>query len=254
MGMRQYRPHRETRTATRALLIAAFLSLGICNSAEAQDSTGPELQPTGEVRQATVGTPRVVTLKNLPQARLQIRTAQPVGAQGASLPEPHGGLRDVEWKALKAQAAKLPDPNGATAGGAALAPSPSPQTGNADTPDAFIRFVAQDEDLSCSGGSTSSGLLAPSDVALAVGQTQVVQAVNDCIAVYDKTTSALLEGYPKSLNEFLTFLPNSCPPGSIPLCPRLLFYPRAMSIPMPRSLRQSSAGLWAHPSIRDPPS
>src|ERR1700730_18250199 len=111
MGMRQYRRHRETRTATGALLIAGFLSLGMCNPAKAQDLTGPELQPTGEVRQGTVGRPRVVTLKNFPQARLQVRTVQPLGARDNSLAEPHGGLTNAEWKALKAQAAKLPDPN-----------------------------------------------------------------------------------------------------------------------------------------------
>src|SRR5207249_12331330 len=86
MGMRQYRRYRDTRTATSTMLMLALLSLGMYSSARAQDSTGPELQPTGEVRQATVGTPRVLTLKNLAQARLQVRTAQPVGAQqGASL-------------------------------------------------------------------------------------------------------------------------------------------------------------------------
>jgi hypothetical protein len=62
---------------------------------------------------------------------------------------------------------------------------------------------------------------------LAVGQNQVVQAVNDCIAVYDKASGALLPGYPKSLNTFLGTPANNFDPLT-GKCIRCVTDPRVM--------------------------
>jgi hypothetical protein len=211
--------------------MVALLSLGTYNPVRAQQPTGPQLEATAQMGQARVGVPSVVVLKNLPQATAQVRTSLQAQAAGSPTLRPQTGLTEAQWKALKAQAAKWPDPNGRAAAGGALFPSLSPAlspgTRRSDTPGAFVTIVAQDEDLSCSGGSTGTGRLSPSDMALAVGQNHVVQAVNDCIALYDKTTGALLPGYPVSLNDFLGFPPNSCS-GEPRMCFQKLGDPRAM--------------------------
>jgi hypothetical protein len=217
--------HSAARTVTGSALIAALLSLGTYNSAMAQ-----QLEATAQVRQAAVGIPNVVELTNVPRATPQLRT-QP-GATAASLPRPQTGVAEPQWKALKAQAARLPDPNTSTPAGGILRPSSSsasaPDPGNAsgDTPGAFIAFVAQDEDLFCSGGSTPTGILTPSDMALAVGQKDVVQVVNDCISVYDKTSNVLVMG-PTSLNTFLGFPANNFDPRT-GNCIQCVTDPRAM--------------------------
>jgi hypothetical protein len=208
--------------------MAALLYLGTYNSAVPQQPAGPQLEATARVGEATVGVPSLVVLKNVPQATAQIRTPARAGAAGSRIPRPQTGLTEAQWTALKAQAAQWPDPNGRAASGgvSSLSPSaassPGPQP---DTPQAYIGFVAQDEDLFCSGGSTGTGILTPSDMALAVGQNQVVQVVNDCIAVYDKATGALLPGYPRSLNAFLGFPPNNFVNGA---CIQCVTDPRAM--------------------------
>ena len=64
-------------------------------------------------------------------------------------------------------------------------------------------------------------VFSPSDMALAVGDTTVgvLQAVNDCISVFDKTTGAQQAGFPKAIPSFFA-LPASHPNTADP---RLLF-------------------------------
>jgi hypothetical protein len=107
--------------------MAALLYLGTDNSAVAQQSAESRLEATARVGQATVGVPSVVMLKNIPQAKAQIRTSAR-GAAGFLIPRPQTGLTEAQWKALKEQAAKWPDPNGraASTGVPSLFPSPTP--------------------------------------------------------------------------------------------------------------------------------
>jgi len=46
------------------------------------------------------------------------------------------------------------------------------------------------------------GAFLPSDMGLAVGTALVLQTVNNCVAVFDKS-GVLQPGFPKSLNDFL---------------------------------------------------
>jgi hypothetical protein len=71
-------------------------------------------------------------------------------------------------------------------------------------------------------GAVNGGLgFSPSDMALAVGDTTVgvLQAVNDCLSLFDKTTGAQQAGFPKSTPVFFA-LPASHPNSADP---RLLF-------------------------------
>ena len=222
MRTERYAPYVGTRTARRTVLMAALLSLGAYSSGAAQ-----QLEAKARVGQASVGAPSVVVLSEIPQATPQTRPAVRAGTIGSAIPRPQTGLTEGKWRALKAQSARFPDPNGRSPREGVLSPSSQLGNGGTGTPLAFTTIVAQDEDLFCSGGSTPSGLLFPSDMALAVGQNQVVQVVNDCIAVYDKASGALLPGYPRSLNAFLGFPPNNFSPvtGN---CIQCVSDPRAM--------------------------
>jgi hypothetical protein len=194
--MKQSRRILWCLAAKRSLLMAALLSMTIYNSVVAQNLAGPEIEATAQVGSGTAGMPATIVLENLPQATAQLRTR--AGADDFSPSDPQTGLTKAQWKALKAQAAKFPDPNpsidadGVSSLSPSPAPSPNPKNGDNDTPGAFRAFVAQDQDLFCAGGT-------PSDMGLAVGQSQVVQVVNRCISVYDKTTGLLLPNFPKVL-------------------------------------------------------
>jgi hypothetical protein len=204
--------HRAIQTTTRWALVAASLFLGTYNPAVSQ-----VFQATAQVGQAAAGQPSVVVLGGIPQ--VTEKTAVIIRSR------PETGLTDEQYNALKSQAANFPDPNGRSPEEGVLSPSSQFGNGGTFTPGAFSTIVAQDEDLFCAGGSTTTGILTPSDMALAVGQNHVVQAVNDCIAVYDKASGALLPGFPKSLNRFLGFPANVCSAFS---CSKLVSDPRAL--------------------------
>jgi hypothetical protein len=80
----------------------------------------------------------------------------------------------------------------APAESAPVADSPRSFGGGAETPGASANF----------DGLTNLNALSPSDMALAVGSTYVLQATNSSLAVYSKT-GVIQAGFPKSLKAFL---------------------------------------------------
>jgi hypothetical protein len=112
----------------------------------------------------------------------------PAGAPQNVLPPPHprGGMGEAEYKAAKAEAAK----------GLGLAPggikgaAPANPTGR-EVPGATPVFA----------GQSKQGSIAPSDMAVAVSPSFVVQVVNSSIAVYNKS-GVLQAGFPKALSAF----------------------------------------------------
>jgi hypothetical protein len=82
-------------------------------------------------------------------------------------------------------------------------------------PEGSFPGISQQSCINAGGGSWI-----PSDMALAVGDTQVgvMQAVNNCFSVFDKATGAQQAGYPISSAAFF-----GIPAGRHPTDPRLLF-------------------------------
>jgi hypothetical protein len=100
-------------------------------------------------------------------------------------------LSPAQYAAAKAAATAKSNAQG---GGNVQSAMPSqPGAGPGQTPLASVGFYGSHEGC---GGSW-----VPPDQALAVNQSYVVQGVNACIAVYNKS-GALLAGFPKSLNAF----------------------------------------------------
>jgi len=122
-----------------------------------------------------------------PALEVNLDSVAPVsGAQIAShvtLLRPRDGRTDAEYAAMKGQAALL----GGNSASALAGPPPAQRSTFLHSPKAFI---AQGE-VCCT----------PSDMALAVSPSWVVQFVNTFIAVYTKT-GVLQAGYPKSADAF----------------------------------------------------
>jgi hypothetical protein len=125
---------------------------------------------------------------------------------------PQNGLSDAEFAALKQQVAQR---HSAVPSTQAL--SPSTATAVPLTPLPAVGFDGINVD--CSG-------LIPSDMGLAVNSTWVVQAVNDCFAVYSKV-GALQAGFPKSLNALFGVPANDFVNGVFVSDPRAFFDPVA---------------------------
>ena len=116
-----------------------------------------------------------------------------VGA-AASLPPPHprGSLIEDQYRVANARAARAIQAPGGEVGAAPAPPAAPAEAAGEETPGATTVFAGQSE-----SGST------PSDMALAVGKTYVVQMVNSAVAVYDKN-GVLQAGFPKSLGSFFS--------------------------------------------------
>jgi hypothetical protein len=174
----------------RGLLVVAMLLL-LFSASTVVAGTRP--QPTAQVSRTEASATEEVVLGDLPG----ITAADVAGAKEAPFPRnPH--FTDAEYQAAKLAASK------ATVGSrpqdAAHLLVPRIQ-GRTPTSGAFIDFFGQSE--GCNGLAWR-----PSDMGLAVGPNNVVQVVNECIAVYTKA-GALVTGYPKDLCRLMHRVPNS---------------------------------------------
>jgi hypothetical protein len=68
--------------------------------------------------------------------------------------------------------------------------------------DAAVGVLTPSASLSFEGLNLSQCGFIPSDGALAVGTVYVVQALNNCMLIMNKTTGAVAPGFPKSMNSF----------------------------------------------------
>src|SRR5262249_32918694 len=118
-------------------------------------------------------------------------------------PAPRTGLTPEEYSALKDEVSQQSAPTRS-----ATAPPPALPPDSLLTPSASVSFTGQ--------GQSFCGAI-PSDMALAVGTTFVVQANNSCIAVFSKN-GTLQAGFPKSLDAFL-----GLPASAFPFDPRALY-------------------------------
>jgi len=125
--------------------------------------------------------------------QIEMSRLSTVGA-AANLPPPHprGSLNDDQYRIAKARAARAMQAPGGEVGAAPAPPAAPAEAAGEETPGATTVFAGQSEN-----GST------PSDMALAVGSTFVVQVVNSAIALYNKN-GALQAGFPKSLGSFFS--------------------------------------------------
>ena len=137
----------------------------------------------GNLGQASSDAARLVDMST-------VRSMTPEDAAVAKAPpRPRGPLSTTEYLAAKDKAARTPVAQSGAAGN--TGGPPVKQVGQ-ETPGASTIFAGQSE----------QGGIAPSDMALAVSQTWVVQVVNETIAVYDKAGN-LQTGFPKSLGLFV---------------------------------------------------
>ena len=130
--------------------------------------------------------PTQVVLGALPQMTAE-QAVQPV----IEHPILHG-MPQAEYAALKAQAAAPGSPSG---GVPAMPSQPSASQAEILTPAASTAFGGAG--LGCGGG----GSFTPSDMGLAAGTQFIVQLVNNCVAVFDKT-GVMQAGFPKNMNAF----------------------------------------------------
>ena len=175
---------RRARAGVMAALgLLLFGALNGATPALAQEAAAPKA--AGTLGQSAAGAPRMVEMSAMPQM-------SPLEAAVAKAPPPpRGALNATEYLAAKEKAAKT---SIARPLGARLGPigDPPVQRVGRETPSATTVFAGQSE----------QGGVAPSDMALAVSQTWVVQVVNSTIAVYDKAGN-LQAGYPKALGPFV---------------------------------------------------
>ncbi len=166
--------------------LALIIALGAARTQAAA------LQPTADTGTASsVDSPEQIILAALPQATPQGQSAQ----QAISLPL--HGVPQAVFEALKAQAAAGSIGKEGSTQQSPLGNAPSaPQAGGVLTPFISVGFAGAKQ--GCAGG----GSFAPSDMGLAVNQTFVLQAVNSCVSVFDKT-GVLQAGFPKTLDAFM---------------------------------------------------
>jgi hypothetical protein len=173
-------------------LAAAVLAIG----AWAQPSLAQKA--TAQVGQAASAAAEIVDVSRQP-----VLTPQEITNLRAA-PRPQNGLTDAQWIALKQRAASF---RVVTKSSVANALVPAAPKDGADTPGNGHVFNGLRE--GCSS-------LTPSDMGLAVGPKQVLQAVNACVKVYKKT-GALVVG-PISLNSFF-----GLPSGDFTFDPRATY-------------------------------
>ncbi len=136
---------------------------------------------------STMAPPASVDLGALPQ----LTTPQAALGQVRAVPAPRSGVSEEVYRARKAAVAKM----GASAASAA-------QIGSAPLfpSDDLLRTPGTSKSLE-GVDESACGWWIPSDHALAVGPTYVVQVLNECITVMD-SLGVVQTGFPKSLQTF----------------------------------------------------
>ena len=153
------------------------------------------LTPAPRAQAATAVVRSTVTLGALPQ----ISAASSATATAVKPMFSHHASESAYQAAKAGVAAGLADAPTVTTGETLSLPAAGPALGSTsglETPGATVGFV---------GNLESCSFVAPSDMAVAVGddtpQFPVLQAVNNCIAVFTKS-GLIAPGYPKSLASF----------------------------------------------------
>lgn len=183
-----------------ALAVVVIVTVGLVASAPAQTAI-TELPLSGRVATDQVsGVSGTVVLGDLPQV-----TPGMFSAGRWSAMRPYAGITEEEYQARKLQAAKT---RFAVPAESASPLAPKLARVGVNTPGAQRNFDGIDE--TCS-------YLTPSDMAIAVSQRYVVQVVNSCISVFNKS-GVLQAGYPKSLTTFF-----GLPSDSFVFDPRMSF-------------------------------
>jgi hypothetical protein len=171
-------PHRERispmKYVSQLCVIFALLLLAV--NAFATDTLLANVKP-----QAVGGSlpdARIIDASSLPQ---RVAPSLPPSGRFARL-RPQNGLSDAQFAALKQQVAQR-----RSAAPSTRALSPVSNAILPNTPAAAIGF---------DGINVNCSFVIPSDMGLAVSGTWVVQAVNDCFAVYTKV-GGLQAGFPR---------------------------------------------------------
>lgn len=178
---------RGPPTVSRAAILSIFAAA--CAAAVTFSPQGAlALQAKATHGTATVRAAQTIDVSALPQLSPEEAAAM------KSPPRPRGAGTGADYAARKAAAAKNFRGPGGPTGAPPSKPLADLQSPGQETPSANLAFIAQSE-----GAGT------PSDMALAVSPSYVVQVVNSSIAVYTKK-GALVAGFPKALS---TFFPGS---------------------------------------------
>ncbi len=182
---------------TLCLIIALLFSAVIPVAGQTKMLNSKPQPAAVSMEEATVVDVEALPLKVAP-------SAQPTG-RFANL-RPQNGLTDAQFAALKQTAAQH---RTSSSSGQALRPTASALI-SPDTPALQTNF---------DGINANCSFVIPSDMALAVSGSWVVQTVNDCFAVYNKS-GALQAGFPKDLNSLFGVPPNDFNTGQFVTDPR----------------------------------
>ena len=175
--------------AASLLVCCAFLM----TASTAMAGTRPQATATSGAAEAGPG--HEVVLSDLPN----ITVAEMAGARQAPVARnPH--FTDAEYRALKLAAPHSGAGTRPQDAPNAMAPSNQGANASALTPGLIANFYGQFQGCNGSGWT-------PSDMGLAVNSTYVVQAVNECITVYNKTGGIVVAA--KDLCTFFGRAPNS---------------------------------------------
>ena len=173
------------KTVIGTMGLAFFLALGVVPPAKAEAAIVEKA--SAELGQTAVGTGMVVDLSRLPQVSTGANLALPP-------PAPRKGVSEAEYAKRKAEA--MGSFSAAPTNESGLPPAGS--TPGILTPSTSVQIP----------GLQQQGGIAPSDMALAVSGSWVVQAVNSQIAVWSKAGTLQL-GFPKSLGGAGGFFPGA---------------------------------------------
>jgi hypothetical protein len=188
---------------TLCLLIALLFSAVI-------PVAGQTAMPNSKPQPATASMEptRDVNVEALP---MKIAPSAPPTGRFAHL-RPQNGLTDAQFAVLKQTVAQR---RTASPSAQALHPSESALSLAPDTPALQTNF---------DGINSNCSFVIPSDMALAASGSWVVQTVNDCFAVYNKS-GALQAGFPKDLNSLFGVPPNDFTAGQFVTDPRSFYDP-----------------------------
>jgi hypothetical protein len=134
----------------------------------------------------SAGSPQHVTLGSLPQ----MTAAEMAAAAQQVSPAPRTAFSEQQYQSAKAAVAAKVNTAGKTA---ESANAPAEPSAGILTPLTSVSF---------GGLGSGCGNLFPPDMALAVNQQFVLQVINGCVAVFDKT-GVMQPGFPKKVNAFL---------------------------------------------------
>ncbi len=191
---------------SKLLLGVSFALLFMTVSAVAVNKVPPDFKPQSAAN--SVADAKTIDASALPQ-----RIAPSAAPSGRFVGlRPQNGLSDAQFAALKQQVAQR-----RTVAPSTLALSPASTSVLPMTPLPSIGF---------DGINVNCSSVIPSDMGLAVSGTWVVQAVNDCFAVYTKA-GGLQAGFPKSLNALFGLPANDFVNGVIVTDPRAFYDPVA---------------------------